>query len=112
MTNEDEYNPDNIKLTINVTITKRWVPAFLGFLNKLSLNSDIGHSSIVAFYADGDGDFRFKVDLPTEKNKEFIYEFDIDDYKDKKSVDFKEIIKRPILGGFVFHNVEEIYDAD
>ena len=112
MTDEHEYNQYNVNLTLNVTITKRWVPAFLGFLNKLSLNSDIGHSSIVAFYADGDGDFNFKVELPTEKNKEFIYEFDIDDYKDKKSVDFKEIIKRPILGGFVFRNVEEIYDAE
>ena len=112
MNNEDEYNPDNINLTIDVNISKRWVPAFLGFLNKLSLNSDIGHSSFVAFYADGDGDFRFKVDLPTEKNKKLIWEFDIDDCKDKKSVDFKEIIERPILGGSVFRSIEEIYDAN
>ena len=86
MTDEHEYkyNPDNIKLTINVDISKRWVPAFLGFLNKLSLNSDIGHSSLVAFYADGDGNFRFKVDMPIKDNKEFLQAFSMENYKGEK----------------------------
>ena len=112
MINEDKYNPDNINLTIDVNISKRWVPAFLGFLNKLSINSDTGHSSIVGFYADGYDDFNFKVELPTEKNKEFIYEFEIDDYEGTKKIDFVKITERPILGGSVFRSIEEIYDAN
>ena len=111
MTDKHEYNQYNVNLTLNVTITKRWVPTFLGFLNKICHNSDIGHSSVVAFYADGDGDFRFKVDLPTEKNKEFIREFDIDNYEGTKKIDFVKITDRPILGRSVSNRIEEMYDA-
>ena len=52
-----------MKLNIEAEIDYRWVGTFLTFLKRLEHNGDIGHSSLIGFYADGDGDFRpkFKV---------------------------------------------------
>lgn len=52
-----------MKLNIEVEINNRWAATFLTFLKRLEHNGDIGHSSLIGFYADGDGDFRpkFKV---------------------------------------------------
>lgn len=55
----------NVTFNVECTMPKRWVPYFLGFLHKLQYNGNIGHSSIIGFMADGDGDFnpKFKTDL-------------------------------------------------
>ena len=52
-----------MKLNIEIEMDARWVNTFLTFLKRLEHNGDIGHSSLIGFYADGDGDFRpkFKV---------------------------------------------------
>lgn len=46
--------------SIDVKLEERWIPYFCSFLKKLEDNSNAGHSSIIGFYADGDGDFRAK----------------------------------------------------
>lgn len=49
-----------MRLSIEAEIDNRWVETFLSFLKRLEYNGDIGHSSLIGFYADGDGDFRPK----------------------------------------------------
>ena len=61
------------KVTFNVEVTmeERWVNDFCSMLNWMQSCGNLGHSSIVGFYADGDGDFRpkFKIDHEYEKTK-------------------------------------------
>lgn len=59
----------DIKFNIEVTMEERWVNDFCSMLKKIESNSNIGHSSTIAIYADGDGDFRpkFKIDIPFEE---------------------------------------------
>ena len=56
---------------IEVTIPERWVNDFCTMLDYMQKCGQAGHTSTVALYADGDGDFRptFKIDTewePTE----------------------------------------------
>lgn len=50
--------------TIECTMNERWIPYFMSFLKKMEYNGMIGHSGMVAMFADGDGDFlpKFKTD--------------------------------------------------
>lgn len=43
--------------TIKVTMKRRWVPHFLGMLEKMEYLGNIGASRKIGFYSDGDGDF-------------------------------------------------------
>jgi len=43
---------------IHARMEERWIPHFLAFLKQMEINGDIGHSEALAFYSDGDGDFR------------------------------------------------------
>lgn len=54
---------------IHVSMEERWIPHFQSFLKYMESMGSAGHSAIVGFYADGDGDFRpgFTFDIPTEK---------------------------------------------
>lgn len=56
---------------IKVTMEERWINDFCSMLDWMQSCGDIGHSSIVGFYADGDGDFRpkFEIDTDYEKTK-------------------------------------------
>lgn len=56
---------------IQVTMNERWVNDFCSFLKTLERFGRIGHSQIVGFYSDGDGDFRpeFKIDRDFEQTK-------------------------------------------
>ncbi len=60
-----------VTFNIEVTMNERWVNDFCSMLKYMEHCGNIGHSSIVAFYSDGDGDFRpkFKVDRVFEKTK-------------------------------------------
>ena len=49
-----------VELNLKFKIHPRWVKQFIGFLEYVEANSSVGHSSLVGFYADGDGDFRFR----------------------------------------------------
>lgn len=59
----------DVKFNIEVTMEERWVNDFCSMLKKIESNGNIGHSSTIAIYADGDGDFRpkFKIDIPFEQ---------------------------------------------
>lgn len=46
--------------TIECTMSERWIPTFMSFLQKLQYNGVVGHTGIVAIMSDGDGDFRPK----------------------------------------------------
>ena len=53
-----------IKFNLEITIPKRWVKKFMQMLDCMRWTGQAGTSRTVAFYADGDGDFRpfdFKV---------------------------------------------------
>lgn len=55
---------------INVEMEERWINHFASFLKLMELNGQIGHSELIAFYADGDGDFRPKFDFNINIEKE------------------------------------------
>lgn len=56
--------------TFNVecTMKERWIPYFISFLKKMQYNGLVGHSGVVAFMSDGDGDFRPKFKSNIEFN--------------------------------------------
>lgn len=56
---------DKVKFNLEITMPRRWVTKFLQMLDCMRWCSGVGASRTVAFFADGDGDFRpfnFKVD--------------------------------------------------
>lgn len=65
-----------IKLNIKAEFEERWLDDFCSMLKWMESCGNIGHSSLVAFYSDGDGDFRpkfkfnkeFKIKEPCQKN--------------------------------------------
>ena len=80
-----------IELNIKAFIDERWVNDFCSMLKYMELCGNIGHSSVVAFYADGDGDFRPKFEFDKEYKKTNGY----------RSKDGKEL-----------PDIEVIYDAE
>ena len=56
------------EVTFNVTCTmpERWADAFCSMLSLMEKNGNIGHSSIIGFYSDGDGDYRPKFQIDRE----------------------------------------------
>lgn len=51
---------DMVTITIKATMKERWVDDFLSFLRYMETCGNLGHSALLGFYADGDGDFRPK----------------------------------------------------
>lgn len=47
-----------VEFNIRVTMSERWVNDFCSMLHWMESCGKIGHSSMVKFYSDGDGDFR------------------------------------------------------
>lgn len=62
-----------VEFNIKVTMNERWVNDFCSMLKWMEACGKMGHSSIVGFYADGDGDFRpkFEIDCDYEETKGF-----------------------------------------
>lgn len=60
-----------VTFNIQVTMEERWVNDFCSMLKWMESCGNLGHSSLVGFYADGDGDFRpkFKIDREFEKTQ-------------------------------------------
>ena len=56
--------------TISCTMEERWINHFLSLLSYMEFCGKIGHSSLIGFYSDGDGDFRpeFKTDMNGKNN--------------------------------------------
>jgi hypothetical protein len=53
-----------VKFNFEITMPKRWMKKFIQMLDCMRWCSNRGSSRVIAFYADGDGDFRpfdFKV---------------------------------------------------
>lgn len=59
----------NKTFNIEVTMEERWIDDFCSMLEYMRYCGSIGHSAIIGFYADGDGDFRPKFKIDTEFNK-------------------------------------------
>lgn len=53
---------------IEVTMEERWINDFCSMLKWMEKCGDIGHSSRIGFYADGDGDFHPKFNIGTDFN--------------------------------------------
>ena len=55
-----------VTFNIKVTMKDRWVDDFCSMLKWMQDCGQMGHSSLVGFFADGDGDFRpkFEIDHP------------------------------------------------
>ena len=66
MSNEVTFN-------IKVTMKERCVNDFCSMLKWMEYCGHLGHSSIVGFYADGDGDFRPKFDIDREFDRQEGY---------------------------------------
>lgn len=58
-----------VDFTIRATMDERWINGFCSMLNWMQSCGNLGHSSVVAFYSDGDGDFRPKFDIDIEYEK-------------------------------------------
>lgn len=54
--------------TIEVTMNERWINNFCSMLKYMEKCGNMGHSEIVSFYADGDGDFRPHFNIDTNFN--------------------------------------------
>ena len=56
----------DVTFTIKVSMPGRWVDDFISFLKYMEWCGNVGHSGLVGFYADGDGDFRPKFQITGE----------------------------------------------
>lgn len=73
----------NVTFNVQCTMDERWVDAFCSMLNQMELWGRLGHSNVVGFYADGDGDFRptFTTDQPYTKRGDTWMKFLREDQK-------------------------------
>lgn len=98
-------NDGNVEFTIKCKMKERWVPYFIAMLKRMQSNGQAGHSAILAFYDDGDGDFRptFKsdVDYPYPITKTSY------DWKDKNTGEIHKGID--ILNSL--NDIDELFDA-
>ena len=60
-----------VEFNIKATMDERWANDFCSMLQWMQSCGNLGHSSVVGFYSDGDGDFRpkFEIDREYEKTK-------------------------------------------
>ena len=49
---------DLVKFKLEITMPKRWIKKFIQMLDCMRWTGRVGSSRLIAFYADGDGDFR------------------------------------------------------
>ena len=58
-----------VEFTIKAKMDERWVDHFCTMLEHMQRCGRIGHSSVVAFYSDGDGDFRPEFEVSVDYNR-------------------------------------------
>jgi len=58
------------RMTVNIkaTMPRMWMQAFLSMIKEMENNGLNGHSEIMAFHCDGDGNFNPKFELDTDFN--------------------------------------------
>ena len=61
---------DCTEFTITVTMQDRWIPHFLAMLSYMQWLGGVGSSRQVAFFSDGDGNFRPKFEWTKELSSE------------------------------------------
>lgn len=86
------------KFAIECEMEERWIDYFCSMLKNMEWNGKIGHSSILAFYSDGDGDFRPNFNISTE------YARITPNYCDRYSTKGGKLITEGV-------KVESLYDA-
>ncbi len=68
--------------TVEVTMNERWVDDFCSMLKYMEYCGNAGHSDIVGFFSDGDGDYRPSFDIHTDyklKHGRFAVENELPD---------------------------------
>lgn len=66
-----------MKFNIECEMEDRWANDFCYFLLELQHNGVIGHSSLIGFFADGDGDFRPRFNfIDYTPNKDNAHKFE------------------------------------
>ena len=78
-----------VKFNLEITMPKRWVKKFMQMLDCMRWCGGVGASRTVAFYADGDGDFRpfdFKVNGKEVKSNIDWSKYDKDWNPDPKKI--------------------------
>ena len=66
--NAMEWFTTDEEVVIKLKATKHFLPEFIAMLKQMEYNGKIGHSSWVAFYADGDGSFRPKFEIKASQD--------------------------------------------
>ena len=66
--NATEWFTTDEEVIIKLKATKHFLPEFIAMLKQMEYNGNIGHSSWVAFYADGDGAFRPKFEIKASQD--------------------------------------------
>ncbi len=61
---------------IKCTMEERWIDSFLSMLRYMEACGKIGHSTLIGFYSDGDGDFRplFEPDVQFNRDDGYVPE--------------------------------------
>lgn len=62
-----------VSFTVNCTMEERWVNDFMSMLRYMEACGNLGHSAMVGFYCDGDGDFRPQFDTNIDWTKQNGY---------------------------------------
>lgn len=99
-----------VKFDITVDMEERWVDDFCSFLRYIQFCGDIGHSCIVGFNADGDGDFKANFDI---KRDFTVTDGETNVFNNTVLQDSNKIMTRkgeslPFVSSF---NIERVFDA-
>ena len=77
------------KITIECTMEEGCIKYLLSFLRRMEYNGNIGHTEVIAFYDDGDGDIRPRFLVDGKQLKEY----DLPEPEMKKYVPHPQNIK-------------------
>ena len=55
-----------VEITIKAKMNERWMNDFLSMLKYMESCGNMGHSTVVCFNSEGDGDFRQKLEYERE----------------------------------------------
>ena len=62
-----------VEITIKAKMNERWVNDFLSMLKYMESCGNMGHSAVIGFYSDGDGDFRPKFEFDRKYESQHGY---------------------------------------
>ena len=96
------------QFTISAEMEERWVPTFISMLNTMEKYGNIGHSEMLGFFADGDGDFRpkFRISLTNTS----LSDSDLREIINAE-IPRSEVVVRTASDGIPFNEKLTIFDA-